>query len=145
MGTYQEALLKAKMNDRRRRRRTRVIDMRKIPTTADRIRKVKKRGGFDDSYIDKKTIDDLSHTFTCYFCKKRQTPIIDEVNTKGKIIMTCDTAECPGNYAEKRSSWNRPTKKLFAKHVDRKLMFDPKDLLAMRDPSRLWATRKGTI
>ena len=145
MATYEQALLKAKMNDRRRRKRVRVIDKRRIPTTADRVRKAKKRGGFDDSWIDKKAIDNLSHTFTCYFCKKRQTPIIDEVITKGKIIMTCDTDNCPGNHSEKRSSWNRATKNLFVKHVDRKLVFDPNHLMAMRDPSRLWATRKGTI
>ena len=142
MGTYGQALVKAKMNDRRRRR---VIDKRRIPTTADRIRKAKKRGGFDDSWIDKKTIDDLSHTFTCYFCKKRQKPIVDEVSTKGRIIMTCDTDDCPGNYAEKRSSWDRSVKKLFEKDVDRKLIFDMRRLMSMRDPSRLWATRKGTI
>ena len=140
---YAQAVLKAKMNDRRRRKR--VIDSRKIPTTEERIRKVRKKGGFDTSFIDKESMKLLEDTHTCFWCKKRQKPIIDEVATKGRIIMTCDTDECPVNYAEKRSSWNRTTKKLFAEHIDRKLMFDLRHIMATRDPSRLWATRKGTI
>jgi len=143
---YGQALIKAKMNERRRRvRRKRVIDKRRIPSTEERIRKVRKKGGFDTSFVDKKHMKDLEDTHTCFWCKKRQKPIIDEVSTKGRIIMTCDTDECTGNYAEKPSSWNRQTKKLFAEHIDRKLMFDLRHLMATRDPSRLWATRKGTI
>jgi len=143
MGNYQSALLKAKMNERRRK--VRVISKRRIPSNAERIAKANKKGGFDDSWIDKKAIKDLSDTHTCFFCKKRQTPITDEVHSKGRIIMTCDTDECPGNYSEKRSSWDREIKKGFAEHVDRKLMFDLKHIMYGRDPSRLWATRKLTI
>ncbi len=144
MGNYNDALLKAKMNDRRRR--VRVLNKRRIPSNAERLAKVKKKGGgFDDSWIDKEAIKNLSNTHTCFFCKKRQTPIIDEVHSKGKITMTCDTDACPGNYSEKRSSWDRNVKKMFEEHVDRKLMFDLRHLMYGRDPSRLWATRKLTI
>lgn len=148
MTTFQQALLRAKMNERRRQKKKlfRVIDKRQIPSEKERIRKVKKKhGGFDDSWIDKEGLKNLSDTHTCFFCKKRMKPIISEVNTKGKIIMTCDTPECPGNYGEKRSSYPKPIRDLFVKYIDSKLNFDLNHLLVMRDPSRLWATRKRTI
>lgn len=143
MTTYSQALRTAKINAIRRKRR--VISKRRIPSDKERIRAARRRGGFEDAWIDKKFKKNLEDTHRCWWCKKYMHPIFSEVQSKGKIIMTCDTPECPGNYAEKRSSWNRGTKKFYERHIDRKLMFDLNHLMATRDPSRMWATRKRTI
>ncbi len=134
-------LYKAKKELRKRRK----LDFRQIPSEKDRIRKAKKKGGFDDSWIDEDAKKNLDGAYSCYFCKKPMKPLFGEVNTKGKITMTCDTDDCPGNYAEKRSSYSRQHKKFFGRVIDKKVCFDLASLLIGRDPSRLWATRKRTI
>lgn len=136
MTTYKEAV-----NDLKRGRK---IDRRRIPSNKERIRKVGGKG-FDDSYIDKKHLDAINDTHVCFWCKEKLTAITDFVAKQGRIIMTCDTDECPGNYSEKRSSYPRPIKKLFGRIIDKKLCFDLATLLIGRDNSRLWATRKRTI
>ena len=137
MTTYAEAV--------REVAKGRKIDMRRIPSNKERIRKAKKKGGFDETWIDKKHMKNLEETHRCYYCKEYMKPITDFVHSKGKIIMSCDTDDCLGNYGTKRSSCPPEQRRFAGRILDRKLCFDLAKLLIGRDPSRLWATRKRTI
>ncbi len=113
--------------------------LRKIPSTKDRMRKVKKKGGFDDAWIDKKFIKNVEKTHDCcYFCKQPMHAI-DLVNKEGRIVMSCNTDNCAGNYYIDKTSWAPQHKKGIGRLVDSKVCFDLGRLLTGREPGRLWA------
>jgi hypothetical protein len=116
---------------------------RKIPSDQDRMRKAKGKG-FDDTYYDKKHIKRMSHTFRCKWCQEMMKPILFN-HKDGSIMMSCNTPDCPGNYDTERSQWAPEIREGFARHIDRKLVFDFKHLLYGKDPSKLWATRNNVI
>lgn len=118
----------------------------RIRSDKERAKIARKKGGFDFSWIDKKSKKDILNTpgFFCKFCHKKYQDLITNHRT-GVIILGCHTDGCPGNYAEKRSSWDPRFKKTIGRQIDKKLMFDFKKLYYGRHPSRLWATRKRTI
>ena len=116
----------------------------RLRTNEERANIARKRGGFDFSWLDKKAEKSILKMHTCQFCHKNFSYLVKN-HRKGFVTTSCDTDGCPGNYAEKVSTWDSKYKKTIARQLDRKLMFDFKDLLLKRDPSRYFATRKGTI
>lgn len=116
----------------------------RIKTNEERARIARRRGGFDFSSIDKKAEKQILKIHHCQFCFKNFSYLVKN-HRKGFMVASCDTDGCPGNYAEKVSSWDPKYKKTIGRKLDSKLMFNFKDLVLKRDPSRYFATRKGTI
>jgi len=116
----------------------------RIRTNEQRARIAKKRGGFDFSWLDKEAEKTILKMHHCQFCLKNFSYIVKN-HKKGFIIASCDTDGCPGNYAEKVSSWAPKYRKTVGRQLDRSLMHDFRDLFFKRSPSRYFATRKGTI
>ena len=116
----------------------------KIRTNEERAKIAKRKGGFDFSWLDKKAEKQILKMHHCQFCLKNFKYMVKN-HRKGFVTTSCDTDGCPGNYAEKVSSWDPRYKRTIGRQLDKKLMFDFKDLLLKRDPSRYFATRKGTI
>lgn len=116
-------------------------DLRRIPSTKNRQRKAKRRGGFLDPLLDKKHIAEINKTHICFWCKKSLFVYAYNHRT-GEILMSCKTDGCLGNASESRRTWDRKYKNLYAKKIDKKLCFDFKNLVWGRDPSRMWATPK---
>lgn len=121
--------------------------MRRIPTNKERKRKAQKKGGFDDSYIDKEYIKRLEEMHdTCYWCKDKMYAIVDKVHSDGLITMSCSTPGCPGNVDTTKVDVNPLMKNKYARYVDGgDLCMDFAKLLSGRSPSNLWATKKFTI
>jgi len=119
-------------------------NLMRIRSNEDRARVAKRKGGFDFSWLDKKAEKQILKMHSCQFCHTNFKYIVKN-HKKGFITTSCDTDGCPGNYAEKVSSWAPGYRKSIGRQLDRKLMFDFKDILLKRDPSRYFATRKGTI
>lgn len=115
------------------------IGMR-IPSDEDRARIARKRGGFDDSYIDKKSMKKLEKTHICFYCKKKLKPKMYNHRT-GVIKMGCDTDDCIGNVDTSEQRRKRKLEQLGARRVDAKLVMDFRQLLYGRDPSRMWAVK----
>lgn len=113
---------------------------RRIPSDEDRARIAKKRGGFDDSYIDKKSMKRLEKTHICFYCKKALKPKMYN-HKKGFIKMGCDTDDCIGNTDTSEQRRKRKLEQLGVRRVDSKLVMDFRQLLYGRDPSRMWAVR----
>lgn len=113
---------------------------RKIPTDEERAKIAQKRGGFDDSWIDKKAWKRLGKTHFCYWCKERLKPKMYN-HRKGYILMGCDTPDCIGNPDTSETQRKRKLEKLGARRVDAKLVTDFRQLLYGRDPSRMWAVK----
>jgi len=112
----------------------------KIPSDEDRARIARRRGGFDDSYIDKKAWKRLGKTHICYYCKKKLKPKMYN-HRKGFILMGCDTDDCIGNVDTSEVRRKRKLEQLGARRVDAKLVTSFKQLLYGRDPSRMWAVK----
>lgn len=112
----------------------------KIPSDKERARRAKTRGGFSDSYLDKKNLKKLGNTHRCKFCQKFLKPYAFNHKT-GVLIMSCDTPDCIGNAALSRGDWRKEHKEIFARHIDRKLTFDMKHLMFRRHPGRLWSLK----
>lgn len=112
----------------------------KIPSTEERIRKARRRGGFDDSYTDKKSLKNLENVHVCQFCYQYMKPYAYN-HKKGTILMSCSTDGCMGNAALEKGQWDRQFKDLHARHIDRKLTFDLKHLMYGRDPARMWSIK----
>lgn len=121
-----------------------MVRMKRIRSDEDRARIARRKGGFDDSWITKKAMKRVGSTHKCYWCKKPLT-FYEFNRNKGVVYLSCNTDGCPNNRGLKRSQWNPIYRKIFARHIDRKLIFDMKHLMIGRHPSRLWATRKNTI
>lgn len=112
----------------------------KIPSDEDRARIARRRGGFDDSYIDKKAIKRLGKTHFCFYCKKRLKPKMYN-HRKGFILMGCDTDDCIGNPDTSEIRRKKKLKELGARRIDAKLVTSFKQLLYGRDPGRMWAVK----
>jgi len=112
----------------------------RIPTDDERARIARRRGGFDDSYIDKESWKKLGKTHTCFYCKKRLKPKMYN-HRKGFILMGCDTDDCIGNTDTSEVRRKRLLEKLGARRVDAKLVTSFRQLLYGRDPSRMWAVK----
>jgi len=115
------------------------IGMR-IPSDEDRARIARKRGGFDDSYIDKESMKKLEKTHVCWYCKKPLKPKMYN-HRKGFILMGCDTDDCIGNTDTSEQRRKRKLEQLGARRIDSKLVMDFRQLLYGRDPSRMWAVK----
>lgn len=112
----------------------------KIPTDDERAKIARRRGGFDDSYIDKKAWKRLGNTHFCYYCKERLKPKMYN-HRKGFIRMGCDTDDCIGNVDTSEVRRIKKLKELGARRVDAKLVTSFKQLLYGRDPARMWAVK----
>ncbi len=113
---------------------------RKIPSDDVRARIARRRGGFDDSFIDKKSWKKLGKTHVCYYCKKPLKPKMYN-HRKGFILMGCDTDDCIGNPDTTEIRRKRLLEKLGVRRVDAKLVTDFRQIAFGRDPSRMWAIR----
>ena len=118
--------------------------MLRLRTNEERARIARRRGGFDWSSLDKKAEKKILKMHTCQFCHKGFSYLVKN-HKKGFATASCDTDGCPGNFAEKVSAWRPELRKSIGRKLDQKLMHDLKDLVFNRDPSRYFATRKGTI
>lgn len=112
----------------------------KIPTDEERAKIARRRGGFDDSYLDKKSLKELEKTHICFYCHKKLKPKMYN-HRKGFILMGCDTDDCIGNADTSETRRKKKLKELGARRVDAKLVTDFKQLLYGRDPSRMWAVK----
>ncbi|MHA1408705.1 MAG: hypothetical protein ACTSQY_00055 [Candidatus Odinarchaeia archaeon] len=110
----------------------------KIPTDKDRKRQIRKLGGVDDSYLDKKGWKSLGNTWRCYWCKEFLKPKMFN-HRDGSILMGCDTPDCIGNPDTSETLRKKKLRACGARFVDKKLVMDFKDLLYGRDPGRMWA------
>jgi hypothetical protein len=115
----------------------------RVRSDDERARIARRKGGFDFSWLDKKAEKRILKMHYCQFCHKKMAYLVKN-HKKGFVIASCDTDGCPGNYAEKVSSWDRKYKQI-GRQLDKKLMFDFKDLLLKRAPSRYAVTRRRTI
>lgn len=122
-----------------RMQRKKELGMR-IPSDEERARIAKRRGGFDDSWIDKKALKRLEKTHPCFWCKKQLKPKMYN-HRKGFILMGCDTDDCIGNPDTSEVRRKRKLQKLGARRVDAKLVMDFRQIAFGRDPSRMWAIR----
>lgn len=120
----------------------------RIPSNKERQRKVaKKLTGFDDSWYDKRMKKSLEKTYdTCHWCQAQLHPI-DMINKKGKIVMTCNTPGCPGNYALDKKDWDRKYRKnkRFGRLVDGRLYWDFMQMVVGKHPDKLWSNHKRFI
>lgn len=122
------------------------LKRKRVLSDKERAKKASLRGGFDDSGIDKQAIKDIEKTFdTCFFCKQKTHAVVDSVHRTGKIIMSCNTPGCIGNYEEKESEKRRTDRKIYARLIDQKLCFDLAKMLIARDPSRLAVTPQRIV
>lgn len=112
----------------------------KIPSDEERARIARRRGGFDDSFMDKKSLKKLEKTHFCFWCKKRLKPKMYN-HRKGFILMGCDTDDCIGNQDTSETRRKRKLEQLGARRIDAKLVTDFKQIAFGRDPSRMWAIR----
>lgn len=116
----------------------------RIPTNEERIRKVG-RGNFDDSFVDKKGVKRVQHAHDrCSYCKQPMEAIKDYVAEQGKIIMTCNTQGCPGNYAYEPKNWDNKYRSL-KRAEDRELVWDLAQIACSKPFSKLWANKKMFI
>lgn len=114
----------------------------KIPTDDERAKIARKRGGFDDSYIDKKAWKRLGKNKTriCFHCHEILKPKMYN-HRKGFILMGCNTDDCIGNPETSEHRRKKKLQKLGARRIDAKLTTDFRQLLYGRDPSRMWAVK----
>ena len=112
----------------------------RIPSDEERARIARRRGGFDDSWIDKKALKRLEKTHFCFWCKTKLKPKMYN-HRKGFILMGCDTDDCIGNPDTSEVSRKRKLQKLGARRVDAKLVTDFRQIAFGRDPSRMWAIK----
>lgn len=115
------------------------IGMR-IPSDEERARIAKRRGGFDDSYLDKKSLKKLEKTHVCFWCKKPLKPKMYN-HRKGFLLMGCDTGDCIGNPDTSEIRRKRKLEQLGVRRVDAKLVTDFRQIAFGRDPSRMWAIK----
>lgn len=118
--------------------------MYRIESDEERIRKVGE-GNFDDSYFDswgKEIIED-AHDI-CPYCYEPMEAV-DQIARKGRIIMTCDTDDCPGNMALDSKDWNKKYSDL-KRAEDRELVWDLSQIALNRPyQKKLWATKHRLI
>jgi hypothetical protein len=112
----------------------------KIPTTKERTKAIKRKGGFDGSWWDKEAIKDTSNLHRCFYCKKYLKPAMFNHRT-GEVMMSCDTDDCIGNVATSEVRRQKLLEKAGARRVDAKLLTDFKQLLFGRDPKKMGAIR----
>jgi len=112
----------------------------RIPSDKERAKRIKEKGGFDDSWLDKKALRQMSRVHICYWCKKPLKPRAFNHRT-GTILMGCDTDDCIGNVETSEMRRKRKLEQLGARRVDAKLTMDLKQIIFGRDPARMWARR----
>jgi hypothetical protein len=112
----------------------------KIPTTEYRKKRIRQKGGFDDSYYTKQDIKNMSDVHRCWHCKEYLKPAMFNHRT-GEIMMSCDTDDCIGNVDVSERRRQKLLKKAGARRVDAKLTMDFKQLLFGRDLSRMGAVK----
>lgn len=111
----------------------------RLPSDKERMKKIRKMGGLDDGFVDKKYLKSLEGLYTCKFCQEPMYPI--PMLDKGKIIMSCRTPDCAGNWNLKRSEWREQHREVVGRQLDKELVFDLKKAMYFRHPDRLWADR----
>ena len=112
----------------------------RIPSSKERAKRIREKGGFDDSWIDKKALKQMSNVHRCYWCKQYLKPVLFNHRT-GEMIMSCNTPDCIGNIETPEIRRTRMLQKLGARRVDAKLLTDFKQILYGRDPRRMGAIR----
>lgn len=112
----------------------------RIPSTEERAKLIKKKGGFDGSWYDKKAKKQLSKVHKCFWCKKYLKPTFLN-NRTGEIIMSCDSPGCIGNIDTPEQARIRKLKKMGVESIDKKLVTDLKQLLYGRDLKRMGAVK----
>lgn len=119
--------------------------MLRIPSTKERIRKVRgKHKFFDDAWFDKKAKKRIEKTHDkCSYCRKKLTAV-DMIKEKGKIVMTCNTPGCPGNMALNSKDWDKKYRGL-ARQIDKDLVWEMKQITSSKPWKKLWANRRGFI
>ena len=119
-----------------------VFGARRARTTDERKRIAKKKGGFDDSYIDKKFIKTAGNQF--YFCKWCSKPmyVADFDKLAGEITMSCSTDECIGNI-DMNDLWREAMMKQMG--LTGKLAFDTNKLFHGRKTNQIWINEKGRV
>jgi len=119
---------------------------KRVLSTEEREKKARSKGGFETFRLDKEELKSIEKTFeVCYFCKKSQKAIADDTHKTGRIIMTCHTPGCIGNWYEKESEKRRTNRKLYGRLIDKELCFDLGKMLLGRDPGRLAITPQRII
>ena len=119
------------------------VKVSRIPTDKERASKVKKKGGFDDSWYDKKAKKRIAETHICFYCHKPLKPVEFDY-TYGKIRVSCDTPGCIGNFQEDVTTMDKEFRHI-ARVLDKKLCYDLEDNLHIRDISRRWAGPRRLI
>lgn len=112
----------------------------RIPSTEERARVIKQRGGFDDGGFGKKDLKKIDGVHKCFWCKQPLHPTFLN-NRTGEIMMSCDKPGCIGNIDTPEQARQRALKKIGARRVDAKLLTDFRQLLFGRDPKRMGAIR----
>ncbi len=112
----------------------------KIPTTEERKKAIKRKGGFDDSWWGKADIKNTSDVHRCHWCKEYLKPAMFNHRT-GEVMMSCDTDDCIGNVSTSERRRQKLLEKAGARRVDAKLLTDFKQLLFGRDLSRMGAIK----
>jgi hypothetical protein len=112
----------------------------KIPSTEYRRKRIRQKGGFDDSWLDKKGLKSMEGIHRCHWCKEYMKPVMFNHKT-GEMLMSCNTPGCIGNYETSEIKRQRLLEKAGARRVDAKLVTDFKQILFGRDPSRMGAIR----
>ena len=112
----------------------------KIPTTEYRKKRIRQKGGFDDSYYTKADIKNMSTVHRCWYCKEYLKPAMFNHRT-GEVMMSCDTDDCIGNVDTSKRRRQKLLEKAGARRVDAKLTMDFKQLLFGRDLSRMGAVK----
>lgn len=122
------------------------LKKKRILTDEERQKKAAKKGGFDDSRIDREALKEIEKVHNvCFFCKGQTKAIADDVAKKGFIQMTCETPGCIGNIYEKESEKRRIDRKIYGRLIDRELCFDLGKMLLGRDPGRLAVTPQRIV
>ena len=113
---------------------------RRALTTTERQRKAKKKGGFDDSYIDKNFIKRANGNF--YYCRWCGKPmyVADFSRLKGEVKMSCTTDECIGNI-DMSDLWRQA--KLKQLGLTGKLAMNTKKLIHGKQTNQIWINEKG--
>jgi hypothetical protein len=112
----------------------------RIPTSEERAKRIRQKGGFDDSWLDKKGLKSMEDIHRCHWCKEYLKPSAFNHRT-GEILMSCQTPDCIGNAETSEIKRQRMLERAGARRVDAKLLTDFKQLLFGRDPARMGAIR----
>lgn len=134
-------------NDLFYQRIAKALRRKRIPTDKERQKEAAKRGGFDETFINKEALKRIEQTHShCYWCKEDSLKAVaDETHKTGNIEMQCTTPGCPNNPDTTKVELNPTMKNKYARFIDGELCFTFAKLLQGRDPGRLAATKQGIV